>query len=159
MKADADEQQIEAISDLQSKQDPTSRTRAYRDRLVKDDLSRFEICTTARIKEQVRKIAQQEGLTKGVAAEALLALGIASYLSRVKDDHSVLGLVKHASERGRGSLAQPHVLDDMQVVSHAAERKPEVEEELVQTPLSEPGRGETMAELVSEFVFGAKRLR
>ena len=57
----------------------TKRAKAFRERLGSSDLSRWEIYTSESTKNEVRVIAKAEGLTAGVAAEALLRLGIDAY--------------------------------------------------------------------------------
>ena len=57
----------------------TKRAKAFRERLGSSDLSRWEIYTSESTKNKVRAIAKVEGLTAGVAAEALLRLGIDAY--------------------------------------------------------------------------------
>lgn len=57
----------------------TKRAKAFRERLGSSDLNRWEIYTSESIKNQVRGIAKSEGLSSGVAAEALLRLGIEAY--------------------------------------------------------------------------------
>jgi len=60
----------------------TKRAKLFRERHALTDVKRWEIYTTEAIKSEVRDIAKQEGLSAGVAAEALLRLGIETYLSR-----------------------------------------------------------------------------
>ena len=59
----------------------TRRAKEFRERQALTDVKRWEIYTTDAIKSEVRDIAKQEGLSAGVAAEALLRLGIETYLS------------------------------------------------------------------------------
>lgn len=59
----------------------TKRSKAFRDRLAETSLTRWEIVASEETKDNVRKIARIEGLTPGVAADALLGLGIEAYLN------------------------------------------------------------------------------
>lgn len=60
----------------------TRRAKEFRVRLAASDIKRWEVYTTDGVKKRVRGIAASEGLSAGVACEALLNLGIATYLSR-----------------------------------------------------------------------------
>jgi hypothetical protein len=57
----------------------SERAKAFRDRLGEMELTRWEIVASEETKLKVRTIANAEGLTSGVAAEALLQLGIEAY--------------------------------------------------------------------------------
>ena len=73
-----------ASIDVKTKPDSgaTKRAKQLRERLASTDVKRWEIFTTEAIKSKVREIANKEALSVGVAAEALLRLGIETYLSR-----------------------------------------------------------------------------
>lgn len=60
----------------------TARVQLFRDKLAEADLTRYEIYASSQTKADIRDIARQEGLSTGVAAEALLKLGIAQYRQR-----------------------------------------------------------------------------
>ena len=57
----------------------SERAKAFRDRLDQMELTRWEIVASEETRLKVRSIASDEGLTAGVAAEALLQLGIEAY--------------------------------------------------------------------------------
>lgn len=89
----------------------TKRAKAFRERLGSSDLSRWEIYTSESTKNKVRAIAKVEGLTAGVAAEALLRLGIDAYRAAgsaakapvVKKQSTSLGHLSSYSSRPSGS--------------------------------------------------------
>ena len=89
----------------------TKRAKAFRERLGSSDLSRWEIYTSESTKNKVREIAKAEGLTAGVAAEALLRLGIDAYRAAgspaktpaVTKDRASFGHLSSYSSRPSGS--------------------------------------------------------
>lgn len=58
---------------------PKSSVSLFRERLANENLKRFEIYASDVTRKDIRDIATQEGITSGVAAEALLKLGIERY--------------------------------------------------------------------------------
>ena len=90
----------------------TKRAKAFRERLGSSDLSRWEIYTSESTKNKVRAIAKVEGLTAGVAAEALLRLGIDAYRAAgsaaktpaVAKKRTSLGHLSSYSSRPSGSV-------------------------------------------------------
>ena len=87
----------------------TKRAKAFRERLGSSDLSRWEIYTSEFIKNEVRSIAKSEGLTSGVAAEALLRLGIDAYKIAGTDSATARAsgakVVRPSARRGKNSSA------------------------------------------------------
>ncbi len=79
----------------------TSRTQKHRAELKARELPRWEIPTTEETRTIVRKIAKSEGLNISVAAEALLKLGIETYLST----HT-------ASDTGEYEVVKPTLISD-----------------------------------------------
>jgi hypothetical protein len=67
----------------------TERAKAFRDRLEKTSVTRWEIFANEATKNRVRDIARLENLTAGVAAEALLELGIEAYVAGMASSASV----------------------------------------------------------------------
>lgn len=57
----------------------TERAQAFRKRLAEGSMTRWEIMGSEKTRDQVRAIAKIEGLSAGLAAEALLSLGIEAY--------------------------------------------------------------------------------
>lgn len=65
--------------------DITKRVGQFRSRKASKGLERLEIYTSRLVKDQVKEFALVNRLTRGVAAEVLLQLGIAAHLSQTHD--------------------------------------------------------------------------
>lgn len=65
---------------MENKENPkTKRVKNFRERLADASLSRYEIYASDDTKKAIREIAKAEELSTGVAAEALIQLGIEQY--------------------------------------------------------------------------------
>lgn len=77
----------------------TKRATAFRDRLGGQGIKRWEIFASEQTRASVREIAAAENLSAGVAAEALLSLGIEAYRST--------NPTPQAASAAPGAAAQP----------------------------------------------------
>lgn len=64
----------------------TDRAADFRDKLAAEGLKRYELYVSDATRREIKEIAAREGVTTGVAAEALLKLGIESYHARAQTD-------------------------------------------------------------------------
>lgn len=62
-----------------SKAPSTERAEAFRKRLAEGSMTRWEIMASDKTRAEVRAIARIEGMSPGLAAEALLSLGVEAY--------------------------------------------------------------------------------
>ena len=90
----------------------TDRARAFRDRLEQTSLTRWEIFVTEVTKSRVREIARLENLTAGVAAEALLELGVEAYVAGMASSPSA-SVGKSASTTCKLATESRDVLEPM----------------------------------------------
>lgn len=79
----------------------TERTKAFRKKLQESPaaLTRWEIVASSETKARVRTISAIEGLTAGVAAEALIGLGIEAYASSQGFDLTTLDRLADPEQR------------------------------------------------------------
>ena len=87
----------------------TDRARAFRDRLEQTSVTRWEIFVSEVTKDRVREIARLENLTAGVAAEALLELGVEAYVAGTVSSASVPLAKSVSTSRTLGNESQPTV--------------------------------------------------
>lgn len=57
----------------------TERAKQFRQRLADDQLRRWEIFVSDKTRDEVKEIAKIEGISPGITAQSLLALGVESY--------------------------------------------------------------------------------
>ena len=85
------------------------RVSEFRSKLAGSDLTRYEIYITSGLKKDIKGIAKEEGLSTGVAAEALLKLGVEQYYqqqSQSKKDLHLGGALETPVFSSNESFAQ-----------------------------------------------------
>lgn len=138
----------------------TERTKEFRAKLAASDTKRWELLTTSAISKEVRRIAKSEGMTASVAAEALLNLGIETYLAtrsetvecEVVKPPSITDIFRninqHSSTSSHASalICNPSNLNQ----THPTQIKPLIQYSSRTTipPLSEPARPGPLSEVV-----------